>query len=90
MAGCASVVTVVWQAKTPGMCTYQNPNMAHLGEAQQRLDAVHGAVEHGEEQDGQRGEHDVEGGRRDVVHHGLPAVAAVELRQAHPHKLNSN
>ena len=54
--------------------------LRHLGEAQQGADAVHGAVEHGEEQDGQGGEHDVEGGRGDVVHHGLPAVAAVELR----------
>ena len=53
----------------------------HLGEAQEGVDAVHGLVEHSEEQDGHAGEEDVEGGRADVVHHGLPAVAAVELQQ---------
>ncbi len=52
----------------------------HLGVAQQGLDAVHGAVQHGKEQDGDAGEQHVEGGRADVVHHRLPAEAVVELR----------
>ncbi len=50
-----------------------------LGEAQEGVEVAHRAVEHGEEQDGERGEHDIEGGGRNVIHHGLAGEAAVEL-----------
>ena len=52
---------------------------AHLREAQQGVEVVHWSIQHCKQQDGQGCEDDVEGCSADVVHHGLPAEAAVEL-----------
>ena len=52
---------------------------ARLREADEGLEVLHGPVQDGEQQDGQRCEHNVEDSRGDRVHERLAAEAAVEL-----------
>ena len=55
----------MWWALAPAVASQ------HLGEAQQGVQVHHGAVQHGEEQDGHAGEHHVVHGCADVVHQRL-------------------